>query len=197
LEKLDSLNPEKFEVSNEDIINCRRKTIGIVEIEFMYNDRKYKLFDVGGQRNERKKWIHCFQEVTCLLFVASLSDYDLTCYEDDVTNRMQESLELYNEIINGTWFKSTQICLLLNKTDIFKKKLQQTDLSVAFSEYEGGQDYDTAMNFIKKKFEELNKYDPARIHYLPCCATNQKEIADLFGQVSGLVVENLNKTKKL
>jgi len=32
--------------------------------------------DVGGQRNERKKWIHCFQDVTAVCFVVALSEYD-------------------------------------------------------------------------------------------------------------------------
>ena len=43
----------------------------------------YKLFDVGGQRSERKKWIHCFENVTALVFLVSLSEYDQMLYEDE------------------------------------------------------------------------------------------------------------------
>jgi hypothetical protein len=43
----------------------------------------YKLFDVGGQRRERKKWIHCFENVTALVFLVSLSGYDQMLYEDE------------------------------------------------------------------------------------------------------------------
>ena len=46
------------------------------------------MFDVGGQRNERKKWIHCFQGVTAVIFCVSLAEYDQTLYEDETTNRM-------------------------------------------------------------------------------------------------------------
>lgn len=43
------------------------------------------MFDVGGQRSERRKWIHCFDSVTGLIFVASLSDYNTTLVEDETT----------------------------------------------------------------------------------------------------------------
>ena len=42
----------------------------------------YRMFDVGGQRSERKKWIHCFENVTCLLFLAAISGYDQCLVED-------------------------------------------------------------------------------------------------------------------
>jgi len=46
-------------------------------MDFVIDGNKFKIFDVGGQRNERKKWIHCFENVTAVLFVGVLSEYDL------------------------------------------------------------------------------------------------------------------------
>ena len=43
----------------------------------------YRLVDVGGQRSERKKWIHCFEDVTAIVFCVALSAYDLTLAEDE------------------------------------------------------------------------------------------------------------------
>ena len=40
------------------------------------------MFDVGGQRSERKKWIHCFEGVTAIFFCVALSEYDLVLAED-------------------------------------------------------------------------------------------------------------------
>ena len=40
------------------------------------------MFDVGGQRSERKKWIHCFENVNCLLFLVAISGYDQCLVED-------------------------------------------------------------------------------------------------------------------
>jgi hypothetical protein len=42
----------------------------------------YRMFDVGGQRSERKKWIHCFENVNCLLFLVAISGYDQCLVED-------------------------------------------------------------------------------------------------------------------
>lgn len=46
-----------------------------------------RLYDVGGQRNERRKWIHCFDEVTAVIFVVALSEYDQGLFEDQSVNR--------------------------------------------------------------------------------------------------------------
>lgn len=45
----------------------------------------YRLFDVGGQRSERKKWIHCFEDVTAIIFCVALSGYDQVLHEDETT----------------------------------------------------------------------------------------------------------------
>jgi hypothetical protein len=59
------------------------------------------MYDVGGQRNERKKWIHCFDDVTAVIFVASLSEYDQVLYEDHTVNRMDEAVTLFADIANS------------------------------------------------------------------------------------------------
>jgi len=42
----------------------------------------YSMFDVGGQRSERKKWIHCFENVTSIIFCVALSEYDQVLLEE-------------------------------------------------------------------------------------------------------------------
>lgn len=95
------------------------------------------LVDVGGQRSERKKWMHCFQDVTAVIFCVALSEYDLKLYEDDTTNRMQESLKLFREICNSKWFTDTAVILFLNKKDLFADKISRVDLNVCFQDYTG------------------------------------------------------------
>ena len=69
--------------TDQDILRSRVKTTGITETMFVVGELTYRLFDVGGQRSERKKWIHCFENVTALVFLVSLSEYDQMLYEDE------------------------------------------------------------------------------------------------------------------
>jgi len=59
------------------------------------------MFDVGGQRDERRKWIQCFNDVTAIIFVAATSSYNLVLREDVSQNRVQESLELFSSLWNN------------------------------------------------------------------------------------------------
>ena len=63
----------------QDVLRTRVKTTGIVKIEFEMKRTRFRMFDVGGQRSERKKWIHCFDNVTTVLFIMALSEYDQVC----------------------------------------------------------------------------------------------------------------------
>lgn len=51
-----------------------------------------RIVDVGGQKSERRKWIHCFENVTSLIFLASLSEYDQVLEEKDTTVRTPVTL---------------------------------------------------------------------------------------------------------
>jgi len=67
-EQIDTICARDYVPSFQDIIRCRVRTTGIVELEFKIEQHIFKLFDMGGQRNERKKWIHCFENVTAVIF---------------------------------------------------------------------------------------------------------------------------------
>jgi hypothetical protein len=66
-----------------------------------------------------------------------LSDYDQKCYEDDETNRMMESLQLFEDNINNNVFRTSAIILFLNKQDVFSEKLKKSPLSNLFEDYKG------------------------------------------------------------
>jgi hypothetical protein len=68
--------------TSDDIVNTRARTVGITETAFNLKEHELLMVDVGGQKSERRKWIHCFQDVTTILFLVSLSGYDQCLVED-------------------------------------------------------------------------------------------------------------------
>jgi len=62
--------------NDQDILRSRVSTTGIIEKSFQYEGVKFQMVDVGGQRGERRKWIHCFDSVKAILWIAALSEYD-------------------------------------------------------------------------------------------------------------------------
>lgn len=81
-EHLGRLFAPSYIPSDQDILRSRLKTTGITETVFDLGALTYRMFDVGGQRSERKKWIHCFENVTALLFLVAISGYDQCLVED-------------------------------------------------------------------------------------------------------------------
>lgn len=110
--------------SANDVILTRVRTSGFRDMRFTYKNLRMRLVDVGGQRSERKKWIHLFADISSVLFVVASSEYDQTMYEDGKTNRMFESIELFREIVNRPEFLDSGIVLFLNKFDLFDRKFR-------------------------------------------------------------------------
>ncbi|KAJ8370231.1 hypothetical protein SKAU_G00102590 [Synaphobranchus kaupii] len=73
LSELDRITKLDYLPTEQDMLRSRVKTTGIIEEQFSCKELHFRMFDVGGQRSERKKWIHCFEGVTCIIFCGALS----------------------------------------------------------------------------------------------------------------------------
>jgi hypothetical protein len=86
---------------------------------------------------------------------------------------MVESMQLFSSICNSSWFLNTAMILFMNKKDLFAEKIQRVNITTCFPDYEGGQNYDEAVNFIKVKFNELNQHPDKKTIYMHetcvCC----------------------------
>lgn len=173
--------------TQQDVLRSRVRTTGIVENDFVIEGNKFKMFDVGGQRNERKKWIHCFENVTAVMFVAAISEYDQMLYEDESTNRVVEALDLFEEICNLKWFQKTSIILFLNKRDLFAEKIKTSPLNKWFPAYTGSNSYDSACQFMKEQFESKNHQDKSIYTHL-CCATDTTNVQAVFNAVKDIII---------
>jgi guanine nucleotide-binding protein subunit alpha len=190
VDALDRIGRENYCPTKEDVLRCRVKTTGITEFKFSIDDYQFKVIDVGGQRNERRRWIHCFEDVTAVIFVASLAEYDQQLVEQEGVNRMEESLRLFDEVCNSPWFAKTSLILFLNKSDLFREKIKHVDLSVVFPDYTGGNDHEQAQQYIERRFLALNR-DPASRHVYRhvTCATDTKNIKFVLDVVKNILLE--------
>jgi len=187
-DKVDAISADSYIPDEQDILRSRVKTTGIMEIKFQIDGNDFILVDVGGQRSERRKWLHCFQDVTAIIFCVSMSEYDQFLNEDDTVRRTDESTTLFEEICNSRWFGKLPVILFLNKLDLFKEKMKRTDLKVAFPEYDGGLDYKKGRDFLKAKYESLN-HQSKKIYVHVTTATDTSNVKAVFADVFDIVLK--------
>uniref|UniRef100_A0A3Q3XFD3 Uncharacterized protein n=1 Tax=Mola mola TaxID=94237 RepID=A0A3Q3XFD3_MOLML len=137
LDNLDNLGDLNYLPSQQDILLARKPTKGIHEYDFEIKNVPFKMVDVGGQRSERRRWFECFDSVTSILFLVSSSEYDQVLMEDRQTNRLRESLNIFETIVNNRVFVNVSIILFLNKTDLLEEKVMSVPLKDYFPEYTG------------------------------------------------------------
>ncbi|KAF8429399.1 G-protein alpha subunit-domain-containing protein [Boletus edulis BED1] len=150
------------------------------------------MFDVGGQRSEGKKWIHCFESVTSIIFCTTLSEYDQVLLEEKNQVSPIGWPSLFESVINSRWFLRTSIILFLNKIDIFKTKLPKVPLERYFPEYSGGADINKAAKYILWRLMQTNR---ARLSVYPHLtqATDTTNIGLVFAAVKETILQNARK----
>ncbi|TRY63428.1 hypothetical protein TCAL_12384 [Tigriopus californicus] len=186
LDNVDRMSNVAYVPLEEDIIHARAPTIGITEFTFNLGTR-FRIVDVGGQRSERRKWIHAFDNVTAIFFVMALSDYDQTLVESPQENRLQESLALFKTVADFEWFQNTSFILFMNKTDVFERKISHTHLRDFFPDFKGP-DYDTmaARQYIRDLFLCL-RCVLSTYHFFTC-ATDKNNIEYVFETVKDSIL---------
>lgn len=194
--RLGEMGEPNYVPTEEDIVRSRTRTSGIIEKSVPVSKHvTFKMFDVGGQRRERRKWIHMFEDVKAVLFVAAISEYDQVLREDGEKNRLMEAIDLFEQICQQELFEDTTFIVFLNKNDLFEAKFakQKSPLSELFKDYEGGYDKIAAINFIIAKFLEKPLDETKEIVFHVTDATNKDNIQVVFEAVQDKVLtENLH-----
>ncbi|XP_061455396.1 guanine nucleotide-binding protein subunit alpha-12 isoform X2 [Rhineura floridana] len=137
LDNLDRIGQLNYFPSKQDILLARKATKGIVEHDFIIKKIPFKMVDVGGQRSQRQKWFQCFDGITSILFMVSSSEYDQVLMEDRRTNRLVESMNIFETIVNNKLFFNVSIILFLNKMDLLVEKVRNVSIKKYFSDFKG------------------------------------------------------------
>jgi GTPase SAR1 family protein len=192
--EIDRIMLDDYIATQQDMLLARVRTSGIVTEKYVIDGKNFEMYDVGGQRNERKKWIHCFEDVTAVIFVAALSEYDQVLFEDTSTNRMVEAIQLFDEICNNKYFMKSNMILFLNKKDLFEEKIT----SVHIGDQEAFQDFSTPMgsdeyyengvDYFLEKFISKNTNPDRQIYHHVTCATDSKNVEVVFDACKDIIL---------
>jgi GTPase SAR1 family protein len=158
LDEIPRIASPDYVPTEQDILRGRVRTTQVVCEKYTIDGTEFEVFDVGGQRSERRKWIQCFQGVDAVIFIAALSEYDQTLLESSRVNRMQEALDLFDSIVKNKAFEDKPILLFLNKKDIFADKIMHTYIGdqPLWKDYTGpAQDFDHGVLYFIQKFEDM------------------------------------------
>ncbi|XP_024895636.1 guanine nucleotide-binding protein G(s) subunit alpha isoforms XLas [Pteropus alecto] len=191
--------------SCSDLLRCRVLTSGIFETKFQVDKVNFHMFDVGGQRDERRKWIQCFNDVTAIIFVVASSSYNMVIREDNQTNRLQEALNLFKSIWNNRWLRTISVILFLNKQDLLAEKVlagksKIEDYFPEFARYttpedatpEPGEDprVTRAKYFIRDEFLRISTASGDGRHYCYphfTCAVDTENIRRVFNDCRDII----------
>jgi len=145
--------------TTDDLLNVRLQTLGIAEHRYQItlggSRFNWLMYDVGGARGMRHAWVPYFDDATAIIFLAPISAFDQYLEEDTRTNRIDDSLQLFTAICSNELLKSAHLVLLLNKTDILKKKLA-AGIKV--------RKYITSFGDRRNNYEEVSEY--FRAHFI-------------------------------
>ncbi|CAC5400508.1 GNAS [Mytilus coruscus] len=205
LDRVHIVKQPDYTPTEQDILRCRVLTSGIFETKFQVEKVNFHMFDVGGQRDERRKWIQCFNDVTAIIFVTACSSYNLVLREDATTNRLRESLNLFQSIWNNRWLRTISIILFLNKQDLLAEKIKAgksklEDYFPDFKRYQipndacvdPGEDAEVvrAKYFIRDEFLRISTSSGEGRHYCYphfTCAVDTENIRRVFNDCRDII----------
>jgi GTPase SAR1 family protein len=179
---------ENFQPTSDDMFRAKLKTTGISEVVFEVSKIEFTLVDVGGQRSERRKWLHCFDDVTSVIFLAALDEYDMTLEEDLSTNRFEESSRLFSEVTASNFFQPHSWILFLNKFDLFETKIKKLPLTNFFADYpeDKGSNFDEGIKDMQQRYQ--SNFKGGRLYPFVTCAIDTPVCKKVFTAVRDTVI---------
>lgn len=132
LDKAEIVAHLNYVPTTDDMLHSRKITTGVHQITFSVKipksigggSQEFRMFDVGGQRDQRNKWLQVFEGIQAVLFIISCSDFDQSLREDPTQNRLVEALQLFTGVWNNRFLSGAGIIVFLNKQDVMEAKIR-------------------------------------------------------------------------
>jgi guanine nucleotide-binding protein subunit alpha-12 len=151
----------------------------------------FNFIDVGGQRSQRQKWYQCFAGITSILFLAAASEFDQVLMEDRKTNRLQESCDIFETIINNKSFANVSIILFLNKIDLLEEKIKRISIGDYFPDFKGNpRDMEAVKAFELHLFDSRRRERSKPLFHHFTCAVDTENIKHVFQDVKDTILHD-------
>jgi len=189
-DQLPRLCSSTYVPTSQDVLRVRIRTADYETCTYSHKNYFITIWDLGGQRSERRKWIPCVQGASAVLFVVSLSEYDQVLREDPNRPRLMETMLVFEEI--SAFLKGRiPILLAFNKVDLFQEKLKKRGINYFYKTYAGPAEWGPSAHFIREQF--LARAAPSsRIHSFFVSAIRLDSVASLWNDMRDLVCKNAN-----
>ncbi|KAJ7161242.1 guanine nucleotide binding protein, alpha subunit [Mycena crocata] len=208
LDEIPRITAKKYIPTDADVLKARLKTMGVVEHTFSISSGhnrgvQWKIYDVGGARNQRQAWAPYFDSINAIIFLAPISAFDQVLAEDPHVNRVEDSLQLWQSVVSNKLLSKVNIVLFLNKCDLLQAKL---DAGVRLNHHmisygDRPNDYDSVSKYFRNKFGALhhavtpNKERELYIHLT--AVTDTRRTATIISNVRDIIIKGNLKTMKL
>ncbi|KAJ7170212.1 guanine nucleotide binding protein, alpha subunit [Mycena filopes] len=208
LDEIPRITAKKYIPTDADVLKARLKTMGVVEHTFSISSGsnrgvQWKIYDVGGARNQRQAWAPYFEDINAIIFLAPISAFDQVLAEDPHVNRVEDSLQLWQAVVSNKLLAKVNIVLFLNKCDLLQAKL---DAGVRLNHHmisygDRPNDYDSVSKYFRNKFGALhhavtpNKERELYIHLT--AVTDTRRTATIISNVRDIIIKGNLKTMKL
>ncbi|TRM61575.1 guanine nucleotide binding protein, alpha subunit [Schizophyllum amplum] len=208
LDEIPRITAKKYIPTDADVLKARLKTMGVVEHMFSIangNNRgvQWKIYDVGGARNQRNAWAPYFEDVNAIIFLAPISAFDQVLTEDPRVNRLEDSLLLWKSVVTNKLLANVNLVLFLNKCDLLQSKL---DAGVRLNQHmisygDRPNDYDSVSKYFRNKFGALHQsYTPNKerelyIHFTS--VTDTRRTATIISTVRDIIIKGNLKNMRL
>ncbi|KAI0029454.1 G-alpha-domain-containing protein [Vararia minispora EC-137] len=208
LNEIDRITAMKYIPTDDDILKARLKTVGVQEHSFTLTQGAsrpmiWKIYDVGGARNQRQAWAPYFTDVNAIIFLAPISAFDQVLAEDPRVNRLEDSLLLWRSVVSNKLLKHVNLIIFLNKCDLLKTKLESgVKLNQFLLTYgDRSNEYEAVSKYLRNKFGLLHQQhtpNPNRelfIHFT--AVTDTRRTGTIIANVRDIIVRRNLKDSKL
>ncbi|KAF8435633.1 guanine nucleotide binding protein, alpha subunit [Boletus edulis BED1] len=199
LDEIVRITALRYFPTDQDVLKARLKTMGIVEHTFSIPDPPHvnvdwKVYDVGGARNQRHAWAPYFEDVNAIIFLAPISAFDQVLLEDPKVNRLEDSFLLWRSIVSNKLLMDVSIILFLNKIDLLQAKLKAgVRLKDHFKQYGSRpNDFENVSRYFQTNFTTIhqefsvNRSRELKIHFTS--VTDTRRTATIIQRVREIII---------